>query len=62
MTDGPRAFQALGLQGQFIFIDPDTSTVIVKMSHFPPDDRTSDAEAAAFFKAASAWQPVPSAR
>jgi CubicO group peptidase (beta-lactamase class C family) len=62
MTDGPRAFQALGLQGQFIFIDPDTSTVIVKMSHFPPDDRTSDAEAAAFFKAASAWQPVPTAR
>ncbi|MCJ2182146.1 beta-lactamase family protein [Novosphingobium sp. 1949] len=32
------AFFALGLQGQFIYIDPDTRTVIVKTSYFQPDN------------------------
>ena len=52
-----RAFEALGLQGQFIYIDPTTRTVIVKLSYFPPEDVTSREEVAAFFAAASAWQP-----
>jgi hypothetical protein len=52
-----RAFQATGLQGQFIYVDPDTRTVVVKLSYFPPDDVTSSEEAAAFFAAASAWNP-----
>lgn len=30
------AFTALGLQGQYIFVDPSTKTVIVKVSYFPP--------------------------
>jgi CubicO group peptidase (beta-lactamase class C family) len=55
MAPAPHAFQAIGLQGQFIFIDPDTRTVVVKLSHFPPGDTTALEETAAFFAAASAW-------
>jgi CubicO group peptidase (beta-lactamase class C family) len=51
------AFYALGLQGQFIYIDPDTRTVTVKLSHFPPGDQTASRESLAFLRAASAWQP-----
>jgi len=50
------AFYALGLQGQFIFIDPDTRTVIVKLSYFPPD-RAAPGESLAFMRAASEWRP-----
>jgi CubicO group peptidase (beta-lactamase class C family) len=57
MAPAPRAFQAIGLQGQFIYIDPDTRTVVVKLSHFPPGDTTAAEETAAFFAAASAWNP-----
>lgn len=57
MATGSQAFQAIGLQGQFIYIDPATRTVIVKLSYFPPTDTKASAEAAAFFAAASAWQP-----
>jgi len=55
---GKRAFMAVGLLGQYIFIDPDTDTVIVKLSHYPPgnDDRVAD-EAVTFMKAVSAWTP-----
>lgn len=67
-ADGGYAFQwwtapassgyyASGLQGQYIFIDPDSKTVIVKLSHFPPGDFSLYAESAAFFAAASAWRP-----
>jgi hypothetical protein len=52
-----RAYQAVGLQGQFIYVDPDTRTVIVKVSYFPPGNTTADEETAAFFAAASRWQP-----
>jgi CubicO group peptidase (beta-lactamase class C family) len=52
-----RAYQAVGLQGQFIYVDPDTRTVIVKLSYFPPGDNSADAETAAFFAAVSRWQP-----
>jgi CubicO group peptidase (beta-lactamase class C family) len=57
MAGTPHAFQAIGLQGQFIYIDPATRTVIVKLSYFPPADTSSEQEAAAFFAAASGWQP-----
>ncbi len=52
------AYMAIGLQGQFIFVDPDTRTVIVKMSYLPLAGR-KDAyeENEAFFRAASAWSP-----
>jgi CubicO group peptidase (beta-lactamase class C family) len=50
------AFYALGLQGQFIYVDPDTRTVIVKLSYFPPD-RAAPGESLAFMRAASTWRP-----
>jgi CubicO group peptidase (beta-lactamase class C family) len=55
---GQRAYMAVGLLGQYIFIDPDTDTVVVKLSHYPPgnDDKVSQ-EAVAFMKAVSAWTP-----
>lgn len=52
-----RAYQALGLQGQFIYVDPASRTVIVKVSYFPPENMNAAEETAAFFDAASRWQP-----
>ena len=55
---GSEAFSAIGLQGQYIYIDPDTNTVVVKLSYFPPgDNRAQDGETMAFMAAASRWQP-----
>lgn len=51
------AYQALGLQGQYIYVDPTTRTVIVKMSYYPPADMKVSEETAAFFAAVSAWNP-----
>ena len=52
------AFAAIGLQGQYIYIDPSTQTVVVKLSYFPPgDDSALDAETQAFLQAVSAWKP-----
>lgn len=52
------AFAAIGLQGQYIYIDPDTDTVVVKMSYFPPGNNSAeDGETQAFMAAASRWQP-----
>lgn len=56
MADG-HAYAAIGLQGQFIYIDPATRTVVVKFSHFPPGDESGHEESLAFFSAASAWRP-----
>jgi CubicO group peptidase (beta-lactamase class C family) len=53
----PGSFQAMGLQGQYIYIDPASRTVIVKLSYFPPGDREPEEETAAFLAAASAWTP-----
>ena len=51
------AFTALGLQGQFIYIDPKTNTVVVKLSYFPPGDNSAyDAETLAFMSAVSEWK------
>lgn len=54
---GDSAYSAIGLQGQYIFVDPATRTVIVKFSYFPPADETVSSETDAFLRAASAWQP-----
>ena len=57
MPNAP-AYSAIGLQGQYVFVDPLTRTVVVKLSYFPPGpgDRES-AETSAFLAAASAWKP-----
>jgi len=54
---GSQAFQARGLQGQYIHVDPESRTVVVKLSYFPPEDQTTGEEVAAFLAAASAWKP-----
>lgn len=52
------AFAAIGLQGQYIYIDPDTATVIVKLSYFPPGNNSAvEGETLAFMSAVSQWQP-----
>jgi len=51
------AYYALGLQGQYIYVDPATSTVVVKLSYFPPGDAKAGAETLAFLNAVSRWQP-----
>lgn len=57
-TLGAGTYSAIGLQGQYIFIDPATRTVVVKLSYFPPGDNSAlDAETQAFLRAASAWTP-----
>jgi CubicO group peptidase (beta-lactamase class C family) len=57
MGQRPGSFQALGLQGQFIYIDPPSRTVVVKLSFDPPGNEEPDEESAAFFSAAAAWSP-----
>jgi len=54
-SDG--AYAAIGLQGQYIYIDPATRTVIVKLSYFPPGDNRAEGETRAFLAAASTWRP-----
>jgi CubicO group peptidase (beta-lactamase class C family) len=55
---GSDAFAAIGLQGQYVYIDPATRTVVVKLSYFPPGDNTAlDAETRAFMAAVAAWRP-----
>ncbi len=54
---GTSAYVALGLQGQFIFVDPSTDTVVVKLSYFPPGNSRAEGEALAFLMAASHWTP-----
>ncbi|HQS95496.1 MAG: hypothetical protein B7X90_00675 [Novosphingobium sp. 17-62-19] len=56
-TPNSPAYAALGLQGQFVHIDPATRTVVVKLSYFPPEQSAAAPETAAFLAAASAWAP-----
>lgn len=49
------AYMAVGLQGQFIYVDPDTRTVVVKLSYFPLANQTASKETEMFFRAVSAW-------
>ena len=58
---GSQAFMARGLQGQSIFVDPETETVIVKLSYFPPGNSAAATETFDFLKAASRWEPRPPA-
>jgi CubicO group peptidase (beta-lactamase class C family) len=51
------AFEAIGLQGQFIFVDRPSRTVVVKLSYFPPGQDEPSDETAAFMAAAAAWAP-----
>lgn len=48
------AYSAIGLQGQFIYVDEASETVIVKLSYFPPGKDVTP-ETLAFFNAASLW-------
>jgi CubicO group peptidase (beta-lactamase class C family) len=54
---GSHAFTAIGGEGQYIYVDPDTKTVIVKMSHGPvgPEADPIFREELAFLKSASQW-------
>jgi CubicO group peptidase (beta-lactamase class C family) len=54
---GTDAYLALGLQGQFIYVDPASDTVVVKLSYFPPGNEEPEEETVDFLKAVSAWQP-----
>ena len=55
---GSEAFAAIGLQGQYVYIDPETATVVVKLSYFPPGDNSAqDGETMAFMAAAARWRP-----
>lgn len=56
VPDSP-SYMALGLQGQYVFIDPATRTVVVKLSYFPPGDEAPTTETSAFLASASAWNP-----
>lgn len=51
------AYLAIGLQGQYIYVDPATGTVVVKLSYFPPGEVKAESETMAFFRAVSRWQP-----
>lgn len=58
VPESERAYMAVGLLGQYVFVDPDTDTVVVKLSHYPPgNDSSLSAEAVTFMKAVSAWKP-----
>lgn len=57
MGERPGSFAAIGLQGQYIYIDPTTRTVVVKLSYFPPGNTTARDETSAFLSAASTWTP-----
>ncbi|WP_404711921.1 serine hydrolase domain-containing protein [Sphingomonas sp. MMS24-J13] len=56
LLDG-KSYSAIGLQGQYIFVDPATRTVVVKISYFPPGNQAASEETAAFLQAASHWTP-----
>tara|TARA_A100001391_G_scaffold142054_1_gene99838 strand:+ start:3772 stop:5028 length:1257 start_codon:yes stop_codon:yes gene_type:complete len=55
----PGAYAAVGLAGQYIYVHPETHTVIVKLSYYPPvTPEGVDADVLSFF-AAIAKEPVP---
>jgi CubicO group peptidase (beta-lactamase class C family) len=51
------AYYALGLQGQYVYVDPATRTVVVKLSYFPPGAMEPNTETRAFLQAVSSWKP-----
>lgn len=56
MANSP-AYSAIGLQGQYVYVDPASRTVVVKLSYFPPLEGDVGKETLAFLAAASAWKP-----
>ena len=59
VDDEPGAYAAVGLAGQFVYVHPETHTVIVKLSYYPPvAPEGVDADVLSFF-AAIARKPVP---
>jgi CubicO group peptidase (beta-lactamase class C family) len=55
---GSDAYVAIGLQGQYVYVDPRSRTVVVKLSHFPPGNNAAlEGETMAFMAAAAAWTP-----
>jgi CubicO group peptidase (beta-lactamase class C family) len=54
-----QAYIALGGEGQFIYVDPASKTVAVKMSHGPvgPAVQANEQETLTFLEAASRWEP-----
>jgi CubicO group peptidase (beta-lactamase class C family) len=50
------AYMALGLQGQMIYIDSASDTVVVKLSYVPLGNRDAFNEAMSFMRAVSHWQ------
>jgi hypothetical protein len=55
-----QAYMARGLQGQAIYVDPATQTVVVKLSYFPLGNTEAGRETFAFLQAASRWNPLDS--
>lgn len=53
------AYSAIGLQGQYVYVDPASRTVVVKLSYYPPAEGSVGQETMAFLAAASAWKPAP---
>jgi len=52
VDDEPGAYAAVGLAGQYIYVHPQSRTVIVKLSHYPPAEPGHvRPETMAFFKA-----------
>ncbi|MDT8398210.1 MAG: serine hydrolase [Pseudomonadales bacterium] len=55
---GTDAYSMLGGEGQLVYVDPASETVIVKLSHIPvgsPEGTRAEAETFAFMRAVSAW-------
>jgi len=57
MAEPDHAFSAIGLHGQFIYVDPGSHTVVVKLSFFPDENPENYGQALAFCKAAASWVP-----
>jgi CubicO group peptidase (beta-lactamase class C family) len=51
------AFYALGLEGQFIYIDPATRTVVVKLSYIPLEEQAVYGEVLTAMQALADWTP-----
>ncbi|MFT3756700.1 MAG: serine hydrolase [Pseudoxanthomonas sp.] len=60
ITGPSEAYTAIGLAGQYIYIDKANDTVVVKLSHLPLDEKKymeASIEIGVFLGAASAWKP-----
>ena len=61
VDEDPGSYSAVGLAGQFIYVHPASKTVIVKLSYYPLEQSDElDAQAIAYFKTITRWQPARS--